>query len=529
MAFDFLSELTTKGKGFGLQHSPGSNPLLHNFDLTPASDLIQDLGGDEVAKLALEVLGTVREPVDTLIRETKVDLPIVGNWVRVPVPDLNDPLNVDPIGGMPVAQQLQQLSGLATGVLSTTLSTNLPPSSLMESDPGKGATAGVPALLGRLKGTLSETVQELREVTKVLDSVSVKASVRITVTDDINPSSTAITNRIEVLVPTFAGWKTVSSLPAAGEPLGAKPFSFSLRLAPLFSELKGPIPDVAKVSVHVSVDLEVQPPAVGGSTPPPVKATINLPAVPLVLPTIPVPTIVVLCEGPNFFGRKLVIVPSDSLLGKAVTAGGKPIGEALSLTNSVIKSLKTVLSAAGAAVAFSGFLDGGAAGAPGVTNSGLAASMPVQTAAAVLSTLADAPGQTIIVASSQLSNLDNYVFEPGGFFGGRFTGSDMASSMIIVGRPGTTVSFGQHAGWPSKQELTPFTVKLDANQLACAISELGPNVPFGTGYAYDPTDPASFTTKVFGGSITSFSPKQNNGEIYSAAITRPGPPLLTAN
>jgi hypothetical protein len=165
-----------------------------------------------------------------------------------------------------------------------------------------------------------------------------------------------------------------------------------------------------------------------------------------------------------------------------------------------------------------------------VTNSGLAASMPVQTAAAVLTTLAEAPGQTMIVASSQLTNLDNYVFDPGGAFGiGRATASDMASSLIIVGRPGTTVSFGQHAGWPSKQELTPLTVKLGPNQLACAISELGPSVGLGEGYAYDPSDPASFTKTVFGGSITSFSPKQNHDEIYSAAITRPQTALSGAS
>jgi hypothetical protein len=44
------------------------------------------------------------------------------------------------------------------------------------------------------------------------------------------------------------------------------------------------------------------------------------------------------------------------------------------------------------------------------------------------------------------------------------------------------------------------------------------------GIAFDPNDPASFTTTVFGGAITAFSPRQN----HSLAIARPPDGLSVA-
>ncbi|MDX6679857.1 MAG: hypothetical protein QOE31_3909 [Solirubrobacteraceae bacterium] len=532
MAFDYLTELTTQTQGFTLGHS-ADDPLTHGFSLLSPAGLLVPGDGEDPARLALKITDTVIEPVVTLLRDTRVDLPLVGKWVRLPTPDLSDPLGENPIGGMPVAEQLQQLSGLVSG-LTTSLSTNLPPATLMTSDAGQGAVPGVPALLGRLQGTITEQVRELREVVKALDPLGVTARVRIRVVDDAAPSSTVVTSRIQVRLPGAVGWQALSGLPAIGTALlDASRFAFSLRLPALFSELRGPVPELVRLSVHVGVDVDMQPPSLPGvGLPAPVRATIDLPPVPLVLPTIPVPTLVVLCEHANFLGRKLVVVPSDSLLGKAIAAGGTPIGAALSLTNGAIGTLRSVLGAASAAVAFGGFLDGAVLGAAGMASPAIAATMPAETAAAVLVGLAEAPGQTLIVASSQLTALDtpDLVFDPGGLFGiGRFTASDMASSVIVVGRPGTTVSFGQRGGFVFTQELSPLTITVGPNQLACAVSSLGPPpLGIGEGIAFDPNDPASFTTTVFGGAITAFSPRQNHDQIHSVAIARPPDGLSVA-
>jgi hypothetical protein len=105
----------------------------------------------------------------------------------------------------------------------------------------------------------------------------------------------------------------------------------------------------------------------------------------------------------------------------------------------------------------------------------------------------------------------------------------MASSMIVVGRPGTVVSCGQQAGWPFKQDISPLVVTLGANSLTCAISRLGPTpTGFNEGVAFDPNDPASFTTTVFGSGITAFSPKQGEDRVSSLSIGRPAARLSPA-
>lgn len=537
MAIDYLAELTRQAQGFVLGHAPGANPLTHSFTLSPPAGLVQpglvDMSGSMSSlprpRFALTVADTVREPVTTLLRELQIDLPLVGKWVRVPTPDLSNPLAEDPIGGMPVAAQLQQISGLISG-LSTTLSTSLPPASLMTSDPGSAATPGVPALLGRIKGVVNETVKELRDVLRSLDPIRVDVNLRIRVVDDADPSSTAQTSAVEIAFGSSNTWQPLSAYPAAGMALAdAAPLAFSLRLPPLFSELRAALPEVVKLSVYVSIDLTVVPPAVPGlPAPAPLTTTIDLPPLPLVLPTLPIPTLVVLCEHENFLGRKLVVVPSDSPLGLALSAGGVPVSTALSLANQAIRAVQGVLAAAGGALQFADFLDSAALGAPGLASPAIARTLPAATAAAALTNLAAAPGQIIIVAASALPTLDapNLVFDPGGLFGiGRATANRMTSSLIVVGRPGTTVAFGQQGGWPLYEGLTPLIITLPAGQLACAVSSL---VPPGATINIQPSDPRSRTTTVFGGAITSFSPKQNQDQISSVAITRPAGGLIPA-
>jgi hypothetical protein len=512
MAVDYLAELTGQGHSFTFGHAAGANPLVYSFTLTPPVALVkpQRVGPP---KLELSVVDTVAQLVQTGASDFDIDLPIVGKWVRLIAPDLPaDPVNENPIGGMPAAERLQKLSGLTTG-LSTTLTTDMPPTSLMTSDAGDEQVPGVPALLGRIKGTVNQVIKELKDVKTLLPSIPVTAALRIRIVDDQDPSSTTTTSLVEA---SFAAG-AFAAIPASTALANANPFTFELRIPPLFSEFRVAAPEVVKLSVYVSLDLSVTPPPAGS---PPVSTTIDFPPIPLVLPTIPIPTIVVLCENELFFGRKLVVVPSDSLIGQALSAGGRPVGDALTNANQLLGALAAVTGGLAGTVSFAGFLASAGTGAAGMANTAVAAGMPAATAAAVLMSMANSPGQTIIVASSQLSTLDapNLVFDPGGYFGiGRFTANDMASSLIVVGRPGTTVSFGQQAGWPFKQEISPLTITLGPG-VVCAISSL---VPPGATVGIQATDPASKMTVAFGGTVTAFSPKNNQDQITSVGIARP--------
>lgn len=522
MAVDYLAELTSQGNAFSLAHSIGEKALVYTFTLSPPTSLLVPGTDREPSKFGLSVNDIVIEPVTTMLREMDVDLPLIGKWVRVLTPDMVLPLKEDPIGGMPVADQLQLLGGAATGPgLTTTLTTHLPPESLMKSDPkppkgvadkppaGMGDEPGVPAVLGRVTGKVKETVKELKEVLKALGPFDVTVNVTIRVVDEDNPSSDSITKQVQMSVD---GGSTWTALPSGATQLPAQPYKFSLRLPAQFSELRATTPEVVRLGVYVSVDLSVTPPGIA-----PVTATVNLPAVPLVLPTIPIPTIVVICEHELFFGRKLVVVPSDSLIGQAVSSGGRPVGSALTLTNDTIEALKSALAAGSGALALDGFLDGAAAGAAGMSLATVAQTIPNQTAAAVLMSLADSPGQTIIVASSQLGTLDapNLTFDSGWW--GKVTANHMASSLIVVGRPGTTVSFGQQGPWPWREQLTSLTITLGASELACVVPSLvAPNATINI----PASDPRSKMWISFGGTVTSFSPKQSDNQISSIGITR---------
>lgn len=515
MAVDYLAELAKAAGAFSLSRAAGSTPLEHVFTLIPPAELLRPGAQGEPPSLQLTVSDMKVQPVVTGTRQLDIDLPIIGKWVRVPTPDMPaDPLLEDPIGGMPSAERLQQLTGTVTGPLSTTLTTDMPPASLMTSDPGQGQVPGVPAILGRIKGTVNQTISEMKEVLTTLEATAVTASVRIRVVDDQQPSSSATTSLVQVRLP---GSSTFTALPTAGVALAdGRPFSLTLRLPPLYTELRASAPEVVRLTVFLSIDVSVTPPGAQA-----VSTSFDFPPVPLVLPTIPVPTIAVLCEDTLFFGRKLVVVPSESLIGQALSAGGRPVGDALALTRQALTDLAAGLTSA---TAFAGFLASAGAGAAGMTSTAIAATNPAATAAAVLMSIAQSPGQTILVASSQLSTLDapNLVFNPGGWFGiGRFTANHMASSVIVIGRPGTTISFGQQGGL-FKEQLTPFTITTGPT-LGCVISSLVPpdatiNVP--------PSNPASRMTIVFGGTVTSFSPKQNQDQISSVAITKPANALL---
>lgn len=533
MSIDYLTQLTDQAKAFVLTASGSANPLTPEFTLSPPASLIKPAGGPPVTnhalppRLALAPVDTVLEPVEVGSKVTTVDLPLVGRWVRLPgLEPTSNPGDEDPIGGMPVAEQVPQvtgdLTGLTTGLngtIRTALTTAVPPEGLMLSEAGQTLVPGVPALVGRVAGTVTEVVNELKEVLRALEPIDVSAQIRINVVDEQDPASTVVTSQVSISVDGGTTWGQLTGAPIV---IGTTPLTFRLQLPALVSDLTETPPVQISLSVRVSVDLEVTPAALGN----PIRATFDLPPVPLLLPTIPVPTLVVLCEHPNFLGRKLVVVPSGSLLGQAVSAGGRPLSDTIALTNQVLGTLRAALSGAAGLIAFGDFLLGAQPAA--LASPAVAATVPAAAAAGMLTTLADAPGQTLIVAGSNLTTLDapGMVFYEGWgpFSFGRFTGNHMASSLLVVGRPGTTVSFRQQAGL-FKGDITPLTVTLGAQQYACAISDL--EAP-GATVNIPRSSPASRMSVAFGGSVTGFSPKNNEDQVCGVAIAKAAPGLAPA-
>ncbi len=574
---DYLVTLNELIKKFGITAS-GSG-LERTLTIQPPAELSGPNG--------MALSETVRRiaQIDVPI---KVDLAFLGKWVRSLTPNLPpDPGLEDPIGGMPVVEQL---------VLSAAnLSNTLPPASLMNSDPGSGTVPGVPEVLGRIKGTISQVVERL---TDIVERRPITLSLRWRVLDESTPGSTSAAS-VEYRLNNDAAWAAMPDplgLPTGGVPAG---MSLSLRFPLRFTELTTSVPDVMTMSVRVSLKLSLTPPGAdelqrvsmsgtvtggtftltfthpiagagttgmipfnatadvvqsalealagiepgdvlcaggplpsapitirfqgalggrdvaqitvapaltgtgatvtvattipGGGAAPIETGWIELPPVPLIVPTVPVPTIVVLCEHREFSGRKLVLVPSNSVIGSAIG-----IGDALNLTRSALQSL----SSANALIGFLGGTAGGRA----------------DTASAVLTALSPSAGQTIIAAHSQVDDLsiNEYEFDPGfiNFFGiriGRVSADNITSSIICIGRSGTVFNFFHE---PALSEaITRLQVTLDGS-LGCALWQLdqvNPNIVYGSSFG----NPALGNPVSYGGTLTSFRP---NGK-HEDAIT----------
>ncbi len=474
---DHLATLNSLAQRFQLRTLfPGSS-LEPDLILEPPPDALDPLGlalSDTVQQVA-----RIPVPVD-------IDLAFLGKWVRTLLPDLPpEPSQEDPIGGMPIVPQILGPLGNLTAAL--------PPSTLMMSETGQAATAGVPEVLGRIKGRITQTVERL---TDQVVRLPISVALRWQILDESTPGASGPPTGVSYSTDSGVTWTALPAtleVPSGGAPATGVATSLRLRFPVRFTELTTGIPDVMRFSVFVSLRLGLTPP-VGA---PVTTGWIDLPPVPLVIPTIPVPTILVLCEHRNFAGRKLVLVPSNSILGTAAIG----IGPALDLTRSALLSFQS-------ANALIGFL-GTAAGPAGI-------------AASVLKSLASSPGQVIIAAQSRVDDLggNQFVFDPGGWFGiGRFTGDNMARSIICVGRPGTVFDFFHDTGL--SERITRLQVTLDG-RLGCALRQLevlDPNVVIGESIFYTaPERPA----EVYGGTVTSFSPR-NSHEDAITSLSFEGP------
>jgi hypothetical protein len=467
---DYVATLSGLAAGLAPSLVPGGSPLEPTVRLQPPTDLVGPDGS-----LALgEVVQTVADVPVPL----PIDLAFVGKFVRSPSTDVPpDPTAEDPIGGMPIVPQL---------VLATALNATLPPKELMVSDPGKELVPGVPEVVGRLKGTVTQTVRELTDVVK---RYPVTAAVRWQVMDESTPGAAVPASNVRYIdngVPK----DMPNQLEIQGASGSTAPLGLSLKLPPLFTELTSGTPDVVTLSIHASVQLQVALP-----TGPALKTSwIPLPPIPLVVPTIPIPTLVILCENAHFQGRKVVLVPDNSLVGTA--AADIPIATALDLTSSALGAMlpNSPLVA---------FLAGSAAGAEGLA------------ATQVLKGAKPKYKDTIVAAHSRVDNLstDEFLIDPGGLFGiGRLTGNDMASSIICLGRPQTVFDF--FIEFNLNEYVTRLQIKLD-DTCVCAIKSLAKN---------NPTPDV-----VYGGKLTSWSPDHpHEDRISSLSFAGPSVRFLPA-
>ena len=413
---DAAHKVTATASGSGLERQ-----------LTLALPAGMDTGGLGVSLVDRSVVHEAARPVD-------VDLTFFAKNVRFG----DAALSQGTIGGMPVVEGLGALPG--PGVMFTESGASGP---------------GVPGLLGALKGQVKLPVERIVEETS---RVPVTLQTRWSLREGSQPVA-------------GAAWSTDGqqwhALPSEITPGDVR--ALKLRLPLAFGHLHTGVPPVRQLSLHAAVTLST-------STPHPSVSSgwIEVqPPVTIPLPTVPVPTVLVLFEHSDFRGRALVVVPTGSIVGKTLS-----VGQALGHTTSA-------LSALAPGHALLGFL-----GSP--------------TAAALLN-VAPSPGQVLLAESSRINNTSAYVFDAGSFGFGRFTAEDSMSSFIAVGPAGTTIKLHAPQGAPT--DVTPITVTLD-DRLHIAVSNL------------NTTDPGANT--VSGGAITGVRAHTNfNDKISSIEILLP--------
>lgn len=417
-----------------------------------------------------EILGqdgtlTLADPtrtVSTIERTVTLDLRFVAKQVRLPSRDLGDAIDSEiPIGGMPIVGA--PIVDATQGVL-----WQLPDTAVMDSEAGKEAVPGVPALLGRLAGTVAVPVEQ---VTEAVTPRPVLAGVRWRVLDDGTNRHAGDVKYVEVQDGQRGEYVPLPD-PVEVAPAGS-PSALGLQFPIQFTELRSATPKVRHVSVHASIQLVLD---LGDGK---VVRTswIELPALPLVIPTVPVPVVLALFEHKDFSGRAFVNVPSGSLVGaNSAVPGAISVGAALELTASVLRSV-----------------------APDHHWLTFFTSVAGQQ----LLKMVPAAAQTIFAAESRIDNLgtDEYAFNVGTLGVGRLTVEDIVSSVICIGPQGTVVDL--HDTRDNPPDVTPLQTTIGGD-LGIVIKNL------------NTMDPAAEVA--FGGEITRIRPDTNFNDKISSLL-----------
>jgi hypothetical protein len=225
---DYLTTLNQLATKFKIV--PGGSGLVRTLKIDPPAEALVSGG--------LALSETVQQPMQVEV-PLKIDLAFLGKWVRSGISDLPpDPATENPIGGMPVVDQLVGPTGLTT---------NLPPPTQMTSDPGQGAVPGVPEVLGRIKGTITQTVEKL---TDVVQHPPIQLAVRWHVLDVSTPGVSSPASMVQYRTDPAANWQPTTpaafpdplELPLGGVPGMGTPMSLLLKFPALLSELTSGIP-----------------------------------------------------------------------------------------------------------------------------------------------------------------------------------------------------------------------------------------------------------------------------------------------
>lgn len=449
----FLNDMASR---FQIAPLPAGGSLLEpTVGLVPPGDL---LGPD--GTLTFSELTKTSSIVD---RTVKLDLGFVAKQVRLPNGTLpSDLASESPIGGMPIvgAPIVDATSGITWA---------LPGTSVMESESGSETIPGVPGLLGRVAGTVDVPVEQISEAL-IPRTVTIEVKWRV-YDNEVNGPAADVKYRL-VQPGELANYQPLPDPLHLTET--STPAQLGLRFPLRFSELRSAEPKVRTFSVQASIQLAVSI----GDAPAIRTSWIDVqPALPLVIPTVPVPVLLVLFEHKDFSGRAFVDVPSGSLVGAGShVPGAISLSAALDLTGSILRSvlpdhpLVTFLQSA---------------------------------AGQHLTKLVPTAAQVIFAAHSRIDNLatDDYAFTAGL---GRVTVEDIMSSVICIGPENTVVDL--HATRDNPPDVTPLQITV-GDKLGIAIKNL------------NTLDPSAEV--VFGGAITKVRPDTNFNDKISSLLIKP--------
>ena len=258
----------------------------------------------------------------------------------------------------------------------------------------KAPLPGVPGLVGNLQGTL----QLPMEIAKEAANVPVEVSARMTLRDEAgNPTG-------------GVRWSTPVASDANEIQLTAAQLSQQIvgTLTALTYEL-GTAEPVDKRYVHV----EVRVSAMGADT-----GWVGLPRIPVVVPKIPVPTIVACFRFTNFTGNAFVLLPPESALAEDNLTS---VTEALDTLSTTIGSLSHSVDAATFLVAELG----------GLRNA---------------LTAADALRDGVKVRKGDQGNLNDITLQQNPIYSNDMEAEDEISSLLLVGPSARVVKF-YNARW----------------------------------------------------------------------------------
>jgi hypothetical protein len=363
-------------------------------------------GESEGALLQVEETGT------EIVRQlTRLQIDWIVKNVRFADTDL---AHQTPLGGMPAGSHLHlNLRNMPTTSLLGTLD------GTVESTPPE-AVQGLPGLVGRITATLP---MDTRQPMSTPYPVEVTVEWRVMDGEQIDPAVNWVIN---------PGPGETSGTGGTIPPIHGATDVLKLTFPPPFVELLRDTPAAPVVQRTIHARVRLFAPAAGVSS-----EEIDLPPVTLSLPAIPVPSVLVLCQNPNFGGRVFVMVPGNSMAND-------------------IPTLRTALGNLSAALARL-----------------LPSSSLVFTAITMIPGLVADEANMRFRMGNEIERLSDVVYTD--LFGIRtFSAEDSMSSLLFVGAPGRQIQCFNQPSFATAEGQMNVTV---GSELVVQINSLGTPAP----------------------------------------------------